>query len=71
MFAIKFRLFSKFLKKTNININNINSINSINSTVLNKKNLPQKSKIEIVKHNLSESHSSKPYIKYKTIPQNN
>tara|TARA_B100001093_G_scaffold518206_1_gene602273 strand:- start:1091 stop:1297 length:207 start_codon:yes stop_codon:yes gene_type:complete len=68
MFAIKFRLFSKFLKKTNININNINSINSI---VLNKKNLPQKSKIEIIKHNLSESHSSKPYIKYKTIPQNN
>lgn len=68
MFAIKFRLFSKFLKKTNININNINSINS---TVLNKKNLPQKSKIEIIKHNLSESHSSKPYIKYKTIPQNN
>lgn len=68
MFAIKFRLFSKFLKKTNININNINSINSI---VLNKKNLPQKSKIEIIKHNLSESHSSKPYIKHKTIPQNN
>lgn len=68
MSAIKFRLFSKFLKKTNININNINSINSI---VLNKKNLPQKSKIEIVKHNLSESHSSKPYIKYKTVPQNN
>lgn len=68
MFAIKFRLFSKFLKKTNININNINSINS---KVLNKKNLPQKSKIEIIKHNLSESHSSKPYIKYKTIPQNN
>ena len=68
MFKLKFRSFSKFLKKSNININNINSINSI---VSNKKNIPQKSKIEIIKHNLSESHSSKPFIKYKTIQLDN
>lgn len=59
MFALKLRWFSNILKKPMININNINSINII------KKTKPQKSKIEIVKHNLSESHSSKPFIVYK------
>ena len=61
MFALKFRWFSNTFKKSRININNINSINII------KKNKPTS---QIVKHNLSESHSSKPFIVYKKNKQN-
>jgi len=58
MILLKFRWFSSFLKKSKININSINII---------KKKKPD---TKMIKHNLSESHSSKPFIVYKKNKEN-
>ena len=74
MILIKVRWFSSILNKSKNNlknINNIKNIDNINSILINKKNQLSKPENEIIKHNLSESHSSQPYIVYKKPQKNN
>lgn len=71
MILVKFRWFSSIFKKSKNNLKNINNINNMNSILINKKNKLYKPNNEIIKHNLSESHSSRPYIVYKKNSQEN
>tara|TARA_E500000178_G_C16441089_1_gene495918 strand:+ start:116 stop:331 length:216 start_codon:yes stop_codon:yes gene_type:complete len=71
MILIKVRWFSSIFKKSKNNLNNLKNINNINSILINKKNQLSKPENKIIKHNLSESHSSQPYIVYKKPQKNN